>query len=134
MKYCIFIILFIIIPVIGYTAPTEADRETALSLMYELSSDQELHFAETSNYETTNTRWIDGFLLQASAYSTFAGKGYVLTVTKVEYGNAYIIERHFGDDDAIAAHIKTVWTCMNCSKGESFTFDKHPNEHGLVQF
>lgn len=110
--------------------PSEADRQEALELMYQLSSDQELHFRETSNYETTTARWRNGFVYQACAYSNFVGKGHVTTVSKVIKGKVYNIERHFGDDANKENNISVNWTCVNCN-GERYEIVKEANEHGL---
>lgn len=130
MKILALITLFLLFTTNALSAPTEQDRQKALKLMYVLTSDQELHFIETSNYETTLPRWNDGFVYYSCAYSNFRGKGYVATISKIEKGKAWVIERHFGDDPTIEDNISGYWTCQNCT-GEKYEIHKKANEHGL---
>lgn len=129
MKDFMFVILLMLVanPIVN-AAPTESDRQRALELMYTVVSDQELHFKETSNYESVDAHWNEGLIYQACAYSNFNGKGFVATVTKIENGKVYNIERHFGDDVTVESKIDGVWTCKNCN-GESYDFRKQVNEH-----
>jgi hypothetical protein len=108
--------------------PSEDERQTALKLMYLDNTDQELHFYQTNNYESTSPRWIDGLVHYSCAYSNFSGKGYITSVIKSEEGKIWSIQRHFGPDKV---SINNTWTCVNCS-GESFNFPAI-NEHGLCQ-
>ena len=128
MKY-LYIFLFTYFNLINLASakPTEDDRQKALELMYTLSSDQDLHFIETSNYETVQPRWVKGLLPSSCAYSNTVGKGYILTVKKIEQGKVWIIQRHFGDADPF---INSVWTCANCN-GENYEIREKSNEHGL---
>lgn len=131
MKIIAFILLsFILIVPNVFAMPSEEDRQEALTLMYTMSSDQELHFRETSNYETSKPKWKDGFIYQSCAYSNFVGKGYITTVSRVIKGKVWVIERHFGDNAQVEDNISEYWTCKNC-QGEQYAVFKEANEHEL---
>lgn len=109
--------------------PTESDRQTALSLMYTMENAQEQTFEETSNYDTIDATWHNGLIPSACSYSTFAGKGYILTVAKVESGKVYTIQREYGPENPT---INGTWTCVNCN-GQKYNIFHSPNEHGLCK-
>lgn len=113
---------------LAYPMPTEDERQEALKLMYLDSTDQELHFRNTSNYESTVPKWIQTLVHYSCAYSSFNGKGYIVSVIKEENGKIWMIQRQFGDDEQ---SVHDTWTCVNCS-GESFNFPT-VNEHGLCE-
>lgn len=111
-------------------SPSIEDTTIANELLYTLESDQTLHFKENSYYQSVTARIYKGLIYQSCAYSTFNGKGFIATVSKVENGKVWNIEKHVGQDNTIAAAAKTSWTCMNCN-GENYEIVKTTNEHGL---
>lgn len=123
-------VLILLMSTIAYAEPSEQDTVAAEELLYTLTSDQTLHFKETSNYQSVGAKWKDGFIFQSCAYSTFNGKGYIATVSKIENGKVWNIEQHYGQDNTIAATAKEDWTCMNC-QGEKYEIIKETNEHSL---
>lgn len=127
-KIITFLFALLSICTLAYPMPTETERQDALNLMYMDSTDQELHFYNTSNYESVEPRWINGLVHYSCAYSNFLGKGYVLSVIKSEDGKVWQIQRQYGADQKV---INESWTCINCN-GESYSFPTI-NEHGLCE-
>lgn len=127
MKTLFFLLAFTLMTTIAFATPTEADRQEALSLIYTVSNGQNQTFEETSNYQSVTARMVGSFVISSCAYSNLEGKGYISTVSKVDEGRVFIIQRHEGDADPI---LHTSWTCMNCS-GETYDMFDRVNEHGL---
>lgn len=127
IKYLLFI-LFLFMSTVCYAEPTYQEYHTALTLMYLDETEQELHFTNTSNYESTQPQLVSGLIHYATAYSTFNGKGYILSVIKVENGKVWRIQRHYGPENL---SIDDYWICVNCN-GESYNFPTI-NEHGLCE-
>ena len=109
-------------------APNAVDSNNANALIYTIQSDQNLHFTETSNYESVMPKSYAGLIYYSCAYSTFNGKGYVASVIKIENGKVWKIQVHIGPENP---SIDETWTCQNCNGG-AFNWPS-VNEHGLCQ-
>lgn len=109
----LFLFICLIFNELAWGMPSESDRQTALNLMYTISNQQEQTFYENSNYETVPQHYVDGLMPSVEAYSTLQGKGYIITVAKVENGKVWIIQRHEGPDANVDLNIKDSWTITN---------------------
>lgn len=123
----LFLFVYSLLTYTAFAVPSETDRQEALKMLYTVSNGQEQSFFETSNYESTTPQMIGDLVVQSCAYSTLAGKGHIDTVSKVEAGKVYIIQRHTGDANPV---IHERWTCTNCT-GENYNMIIPTNEHGL---
>lgn len=131
-KFIVFLILlFAVNNTLISAQPSDEDNSQAEVLLYTLTSDQELHFRETSNYESVHPTYHEnGLITHSCAYSNFVGKGYIATVSKVEEGKIWVIQEHVGQDPSKDSYTHTSWTCMNCNE-ENYEIFQEVNEHGL---
>lgn len=128
MYFRIILVALLLLSSTVFAQPSEADRQDALKLMFLDTTDQYLHFYETSNFESVSPKWVNGLIHYNCAYSTFNGKGFVTSVIKVEAGKVWQIQRHEGPEELT---LNGIWTCINCN-GTNFNYPVI-NEHGLCE-